>query len=140
MKFLAAMAALLLVVWFVLKMALPAFRALFHLLADVLPFLLAAAVASALAVVVFKRAARFIRRPRPVSAFVARPATAMTSGRADPAGLAGQPANPAKVRPATAPPPSPELWILPPPKASDMKADSGSAGGDPRGSAWLIAG
>ena len=132
MKIPGSIAALLLAVWFVLKMVLPAFRALFHLLAGVLPFLLAAAVACALAVVIVKRAAELIRRRRVLSApsaHVARPATVLTPREAEPAGSASRPVDLYGIRPATASWPGPTRWIPPAPKTSDVKADSGLASG-----------
>ena len=129
MKIPGAMAALLLMAWFVLKTVLPAFRALFRLLADVLPFLLTAAVACALAVVVVKRAAELIRRRRMLSAYVDRPATVETPRKADPAGSVARPVDLYGLRSSTACRQGPDPWIPLAPKKSDAKADSGLAGG-----------
>ena len=134
MKVLAAVAALLLVVWFVLKVALLALGGLFHLLAMALPFLFGATAACVLAAVAFRLSAWWIKRRKPVPHDPAGPGTGGPPGGAGLTRLAGPSTNPSVRRPAAAPPPSLDLQV-PPPKPSGTKTASGPAGGDMRASA-----
>jgi hypothetical protein len=129
MKVLAATAALLVAVWIVLKVALLAFRGLFHLLAHVLPFLLGATAACLLAAGVVKLGAWVVkvkRRRRPSAA----PVGSTRAARLE-AGLEGpvnQSDNSPVKRPVSIPPRSPEPRIAPAgSKTSGTSAGLGSA-------------